>query len=377
VEFKTLFPILRKHLSDGYDVPQFFRDLMAMLTEVSEDEWGTSKDPSQKGRDNSLRSYAKRGLPKKLARTIVYRLTPENVVDSINSHKEEQRRNLANDLVGFEPSLDVNNVAKWVADQLVEIVQRSAGLVSQDKLSKEKQQQLDLELKQKYGDYLLAEEDNHCAFPGCGRELVLTNNGKISYAYEVSLINKNEKASPENLLAMCPQCHATYLMDSDKKVEKQLLNVKKLLATHRQSVHLLDDLPLESGIISVITRISKLKEKDLADASLDPKEIKQKLDPARDTAIYFTVKGYVSIYFVKIREIMTNLDKRREIDYDEIQDQMHALYRRLKKAGKSRLEIFNEITDKVHRVSLADNVYCQIVVAYFIQSCEVFDAITK
>jgi len=47
LEFKILFRILKKHLADGCDVPQFFRDLMAMLTEVTEDEWGTSKDPSQ------------------------------------------------------------------------------------------------------------------------------------------------------------------------------------------------------------------------------------------------------------------------------------------------------------------------------------------
>ena len=61
---------------------------------------------------------------------------------------------------------------------------------------------------------------------------------------------------------------------------------------------------------------------------------------------------------------MTNLDKRGEIDYDEIQDQIHAMYKKLSKARKSR-------------ITLQDEVYCQIVVSYFIQSCEVFDAITE
>lgn len=150
-----------------------------------------------------------------------------------------------------------------------------------------------------------------------------------------------------------------------------------MLATYQHSAHLLDDLPLEKEIISVITKISKLNEKDLADALLDPKEIKQKLDPAKGAAIYYTVKGYVSVYFFRIKEIIINLDKGNVIDYEEIRDQMHTLYRKLKKANKSRLEIFNEITDKIHRVSLQDNLFCQIVAAYFIQSCEVFDTITK
>ena len=145
----------------------------------------------------------------------------------------------------------------------------------------------------------------------------------------------------------------------------------------KQSVHLLDDLPLEKGIVGVIKKVKKLGEKELVGASLDPKEIKQKLSPTQDMALYIAVNGYVTTYYPRIREIMMNLDKRGEIDYDEIQDQIHAFYKRLKKANKSRLEIFNEIAGKIHRVTLQDDIYCQIVVSYFVQSCEVFDAITE
>lgn len=57
-------------------------------------------------------------------------------------------------------------------------------------------------------------------------------------------------------------------------------------------------------------------------------------------------------YYVTLKEIIINADKRGEIDYDEVQDQMKAIYKRLKKAKKSNLEIFNEISEKVHKVSL-------------------------
>jgi hypothetical protein len=36
MEFKTLFAILKNRISDGLDVSQFFRDVMAMITDVSE-----------------------------------------------------------------------------------------------------------------------------------------------------------------------------------------------------------------------------------------------------------------------------------------------------------------------------------------------------
>ena len=49
-------------------------------------------------------------------------------------------------------------------------------------------------------------------------------------------------------------------------------------------------MPLEKGIIGVIRKVKKLGEKDLLDASLDPKEIRDKIDPATYFALYRTVK---------------------------------------------------------------------------------------
>lgn len=372
-----LFPILKKYLADGDDVPAFFRELMAMITTVSEEEWGTSKDPSTKLSDETIRSYTKRKLPKKLASTIVYRLTPDRLKKRINKLKQMPRELLAADLNGYDSAVTADNVGEKATQMLVGIIQTSAGLVPQDELVQQRQMQMASDLKSRYGDYLFGETSGYCPFPGCGKELAVSSTGKAIRIYEVGLIDRDKEAEPGNLLAMCPQCHATYLMDDNKKVTKELMDVKKMLVAHRQSIRLLDDLPLEKGIIGVIRKVRNLGEKDLEGASLDPKEIKQKLNPAKDTAIYIIVNGYVTTYFVKIREIMTNLDKRGEIDYDEMQDQIHAMYKRLSKARKSRMEIFNEIVGKIHRVTLQDEIYCQIVVSYFIQSCEVFDAITK
>jgi len=83
------------------------------------------------------------------------------------------------------------------------------------------------------------------------------------------------------------------------------------------------------------------------------------------------------MYYVTLKKIITNADKRGEIDYDAVQDQMKAIYKRLKKARKNQLEIFEAITEKVHKISLQEEVYCQIVVAFFIAKCEVFDAIAQ
>lgn len=378
MEFKTYFKILKTYMADGYDIPPFFRDLMAMITTVSEEEWGTGKDPSAKLSDETIRSYTKRKLPKKLAEAIVYRLTPEVMAERINELPEKTRELLASDLAGYDAEINKANVAQKTADIFVQIIHQTAGLVEQSTLVTQKRQQMALELKNRYGSYLLNETNGFCPFPGCGKRLTIIANGKLTHAYEIALIDKSKSPAVENLLAMCPQCQATYeLDDKNKKLMKELKGIKSLLSDHQQSIDVLENLNLDKGIANVVKKIGKLGEKDLKDSSLDPKEIKQKLSPTEDAALYYTVNGYVIVYFTKIKEIMTNLDKRGEIDYAEVQNQIHAIYLRLKKKKKSRIEIFNEIVDKVHRVTLQNITHCAIVVSYFVQSCEVFDAIAQ
>lgn len=377
VEFKTLFDILKKYMADGYDIPQFFRELMALITTVSEEEWGTNRDPSTKLSDNTIRSYTKRGLPKKLAETIVYRLTPENLTERVSELEPTARELMASDLQAYDADIDSDNVGEKVSGILIQIIHKAAGLVEQTALVQQKQQKIAFDLKNRYGEYLLSESNGYCAFPGCGKKLSVVANGRVAYAYEIILIDKSKASTIDNLLAVCPQCQATYTLDeNNKKLMKELKGIKSVLSDHQQSVDMLESLNLDKGITNVIKKAAKLGEKDLKDSSLDPKEIKQKMSPTEDAALYYTVNGYVTVYFRKIKEIMTNLDKRGEIDYEEVQNQMHAIYLRLKKKKKSRIEIFNEIADKIHRVTLQDDIYCKIVVSYFVQSCEVFDAIT-
>ena len=378
MEFPTLFSILRKRLSDGYNAPMYCRELFAQLTEVSEEEWGTPKDPETKiTKEATLRSFTKRGLSRKFAQAIVYRLTPDNLAARINERPVTTRQLLSEDLSAYVPEVTADTVGKVIADMMVDIIRRTAGLVSQDALKQEKQKELFADWKAKYGDYLYEECDGFCPFPGCGKQLSAVADSKVSRVYEISLVDKTKKVTTDNLIALCPMCHATYQMDDSKAKTKELANVKALLITHGQSARLLDGIALEKGIVGVLRRLADLKEKAFFKAELDPKELTKKVNPTDNYILYLTVKNNVTTYFLKIRELMTNLDRRGLIDYEALQDQMKAIYKRLKKSHLSQMEIFREITEKLHRTSLQDDVYCQIVVCYFIQSCEVFDAVAE
>ena len=370
VDFKTLFAVLKKYLSDGADVPEFMRTLISMITELFEEDWDVKRDPLGMVRDATLRNYAKRGLSKKFAKQVAYRLNRENMIAWIGGSDISNREMMAQDLLPYDPFVNADNVAEKVADWMTDCIRKLAGFVPAAEMNQQKQEKQASDLKSKYGNYLLAESDNHC--PNCGRRLIISRNGETVPVYEVSIIDQSKDPEPQNLLAMCPNCAAVYQMDDDAKLQKELKAKKNILSTHEQSMELLEDLPLERGITGVVTRIKKLKEKDIAESMLDPKELTQKLDPSKDMAIYLSVKLYVTTYFNKIDQIMINLDKKKQIDYDEVQRQMNGMYRRLNKTKKSKAEIFNEISRKVQRVTLQEDVFCQIVVSYFIQKCEVF-----
>lgn len=375
MEFKKFYSLLFNRISDTLTSGEFVRDLIAMITSVPEDEWGLKKDPSNRVSLKTYENFAKRGINKTTCKSIVYRLTPENFIESLNTRPEATLEMLADDLRPYDATATSENVANLLSDIFVNIIRTAAGLTSPDILEQQKQIQSSLDLKTKYGKYLLQECNSHC--PMCGRLLFVSDSSKINDVYEVSKINKSKQSTIDNTVALCPTCFATYQMDTGTKMTRELVKIKKALSNRMESMIELDAIQLEKGLTNVITKLKKLKEKDFSVLTMDPKEIVEKIDKSKDFHLYFQVNNYVMTYFVTIREILKNLDKRQEIDYEDLQHQIRAAYKKLKKTKKSDIEIFTSLSERIHKVTMQEEIFCQAIVCYFIQSCEVFDAITK
>lgn len=376
MDFKTLFNILKNRISDGDDVPSFMRYIIAMITELSEADWNAPKDPTNKVKESTLRNYSKQGISQKLARSIVYRLDKDNFINEISEKPLDVRMLLADDIHPYDPSATADNVSVIITDILIDIIRTAAGLTSADKLNEQKQLQSSSDLKSKYGGYLLKECDNHCAMPGCGKLLYVSKDANVSNVYEITHIDKKKGTSVNNLIALCPMCFATYQLDNSAKTLRNLKATKKSLSIHMENMLELSTIELEKGLTEVIVRISNLKQKDFSDLSMNPKEINEKIDPDENFLLYNQVKTTVTTYFIKIKEIMESLDKGKIIDYEELQHQMKSAYKKIKSGNKSKSEVFYSLSEKLHKVTLQEIIFCQVIVCYFIQSCEVFDATT-
>ena len=98
-------------------MPAFFRDLVAMITDVTEEARDTPKDPSSKlTKENTLRTYAKRGLSAKFAKSIVYNLSPEMFIESLESRPAAVLKLLAEDYKGYDTTATADNIAGKLAD---------------------------------------------------------------------------------------------------------------------------------------------------------------------------------------------------------------------------------------------------------------------
>lgn len=131
--------MMKNRISDGADIPYFFKDLIAMITEVSEEAWDTPKDPSTKlTSEKTLRSYSKRGITKKFAQSIVYKLSHKDFVVSLNGRPQAVLQLLADDYKPYDPVATDGNIAQKLADCFVEIIRRAAGLVEPIVLEKQR-----------------------------------------------------------------------------------------------------------------------------------------------------------------------------------------------------------------------------------------------
>lgn len=374
MDFPTYFRTLKKYLGNGTTIPVFFRELIEMITDDDAEDIISASGITSDKADSTLISYTKpnRGITKRLANQLLYSINSANMQDSIESRPAETIEFLASEFNTFYPDITADNAPQRIPEIFVNLIREKAGIATSTASQKATFISQSEHLKKQYGQFLLAEVNNCCAFLGCDRRLILTRGSLALENYEVSLIEKDKDIEPLNTIALCPDCFLTYQTDSRKKIVTDLKIVKKILVSAQNNQQTINDLKLDNGIVSVLTNLNKLKFNEY-DISYDPKQLTVKISPENNRVLYQIVKNQVIDNYLTIQKIIVNLDKQGKIDYNEIQYQMQSMYKKLKAAKHNNLVIFNTIVEKLHKATLQDVYFCQMIVSFFIQKCEVLE----
>ena len=127
----------------------------------------------------------------------------------------------------------------------------------------------------------------------------------------------------------------------------------------------------------VIQKISSsLTDEQTINLSYDPVTVEQKL-LSISKPLCTKVKLFVTEYYTVVHNAFFQLDKAKEIRFKPFTLQMKMNYIQLVEGGTEPSKIFDKLVDWIESITNEDRLLCELVVSYFVQKCEVYDATTK
>jgi len=241
----------------------------------------------------------------------------------------------------------------------------------------------------------LDEVNGRC--PECGCMIITKNKGVQNAQFEIAHIFPNsptpkqkeilatvdrlgENSEDEkNLIALCKKCHTNYDQNISVESYNKMLQKKKDLYALECSKMALASTDIEQEIIKVIGAIDKLDEQTCA--SIGAIEYNALRVDEKVESSYFLlrnkIRNLVTDYFSIVDNEFKNVVGSKNIAFDIIARQINFVYLKCKVETENKMLIFESLVDWFQSKTNGSKNACEIVVAYFVQNCQVYDKITK
>ncbi|HCX95302.1 MAG TPA: hypothetical protein DHH42_06490 [Clostridiales bacterium] len=239
----------------------------------------------------------------------------------------------------------------------------------------------------------LREVSHHC--PLCGKELIYKGQKKKNKLYQIAHIYPNRPTiaqyealngverlgdnseSFENKIALCFDCHSTQDYHTSLSDYNRLLSIKKKLLEQSAISNAIRSLDLENDISIIVLQLSNLSDVELSELNYDPVYLTNKFEN-NELLIKRRIEGYVHSYFPFVRDRLKEIDGKNGFNQQVLASQIRNCYLKMRDKCTNKSVIFSQMTDWLNNKTLSiSKDACEVVIAFFVQSCEVFDEITK
>lgn len=205
---------------------------------------------------------------------------------------------------------------------------------------------------------------------------IFPDNLDVNARAQFSRIKKAPEKSDalENQIPLCLNCANAYLKDPSLEDYQKLVEEKNRIRVKKRTENDLNQLTLEEKLTKVILLLRNVKP-DLGNQSLeyDAHKVEEKI--TQDISLQGIVNYYVAGYYNKIRRQFSDLEGK-DFGFDELAATIKLAYIKLKKENLSQTEIFSRLAQWIRdQESLSDEYMesSRILVAFFVQNCEVFE----
>lgn len=229
-------------------------------------------------------------------------------------------------------------------------------------------------VKERYGISLVIEANGACPNDWCNNELETDVDGKTQLCYELVKLDESQPDSYENYIAVCSSCYKKIRMSSSPDTMARLKEIKKDLLQNEAGSKVLSTEQLEHDIEAVLEKIVITPPSELVQLNYEPVSVRQKIRSDNNT-LYMKIRGYVAAYYVKVDEWLQQMDQEGRQRFQPFCNTMKINYMKLAMQNLPQKVIFDNLAEWLHANTNQDETACEIVVAYFVQKCEVFDAI--
>ena len=238
--------------------------------------------------------------------------------------------------------------------------------------------------------YLVNQVDALC--PLCRKTLMYNKKNAKWKGYEIAHIYpssptpiekellKDEKLlNPDvehrdNLIPLCNGCHTKF--DNPRTVEeyRRLYAIKAALIEIEKQKDVWSELEIHEDIVKIFEQLAAAATPKIVELSYDPKVIDKKLDETIQHPTYVLIKAYVSEYYNFIQNQFKALDVDNNGVSSIIMMEVRLFYFSMKKISSNQQEIFDSLVSWFQSKTTSKvKMSTEIVAAYFIQNCEVFE----
>lgn len=153
--------------------------------------------------------------------------------------------------------------------------------------------------------------------------------------------------------------------------------IKQKLRRNYDAVVMLDKMYLEEQIEAVLRKIP-IDSTDHITEILEYTALRVRDKITSNVPLIIKTEGFVVQYYMFIKSIFVQMEREGIIDFDNVASDVKRSYKKLLTGGHTQDEIYAHLVEWFMKKTKAKSALpCEIIVAFFVQNCEVFHAISK